>query len=425
MERPVPFIRRVRLKNYRSIELCDVWLSPLTVLVGPNGTGKSNFLDALAFVARALDTNLSAAVEERGGLPEFLRRVPHPTESFSIELEVEMLWESLSVTGIYGLEIGRHQETSFAVVREDCDLRWEGQRASWRRQGTSVRTGSGEPAAVVEPDRLYLPVAGSQLLQLGGLPGRPASNAPTPLSELFRGIAGMRFYNLGLDELRQPRPRSAGAFLGHRGEYLADVVGALTEDHGGYKERLDAYLTAVLDAAEPGGARIERWFSGPLDERGYTTVFLHTRAGVADREVAFGPTSMSDGTIRAAGVLAALFQPATLDGRVSLVGIEEPETALHPAAAGVLFDALTEASQHVQVVATSQSADLLDREDLDLTTVQPVSMERGQTVIGNVDRASRQIVEKRLHTLGELMRGNQVMPDSAPADQVTDPRAST
>jgi AAA15 family ATPase/GTPase len=53
-ERPVPFISRVRLKNYKSIAECDVRLGPLTILIGPNGTGKSNFLDALAFLARAL-----------------------------------------------------------------------------------------------------------------------------------------------------------------------------------------------------------------------------------------------------------------------------------------------------------------------------------------------------------------------------------
>lgn len=424
MERPVPFIRRVRLENYRSIESCDVWLSPLTVLVGPNGSGKSNFLDALAFIAHAVDTNLSAAVDERGGLPEFLRRVPHATESFSIEVEVSMLWGSLPVTGSYGLEIRRQQGVSFGIAHENCELQWERRRAGWQRQVTSVQATSGEPVAIAEPDRLYLPVAASQLVQLGELPSGFAPSVPTPFSELSRRLAGMRFYSLGLDELRQPRPTSAGALLGRRGEYLADVVGTLEREHGEQKERLDAYLAAVLGASEPGGARIDQWFSGPLDERGYTSVSLRTRTGVAGREVVFGPIGMSDGTIRAAGVLAALFQPAALDGRIPLVGMEEPETALHPAAAGVLFDALTEASQHVQVVATSQSADLLDREDLDLASVRPVTMERGRTVIGNVDSASRQIVEKRLHTLGELMRGNQVTPESAPTDQATDARAS-
>ena len=420
MERSIPFIKRVRLENYKSIESCDVRLSPLTVLIGPNGSGKSNFLDALSFVARALDTNLSTAIDERGGLPELLRRVPYATDSFSIELAVATLWGSLPVTGNYGLTIGRHGGTSFEVVREDCDLQWNGNRGSWRRQGSSVREGSGPPVAIIEPDRLYLPLAGSQL-PAGGLPGGPTTTVPTPFSELVRGLRGMRFYSLGLDELRQPKPKSAGALLGHHGEYLADIVGTLARDHREHKERLDAYLAAVLGAAEPGGARIEQWSSGPPDEQGYTFVQLHSRAGVADREVVFGPTSMSDGTIRAAGVLAALFQAATLDGRVPLVGIEEPETALHPAAAGVLFDALTEASQHVQVVATSQSADLLDREELDLSSVRSVTMERGLTVIGNVDAASREIVEKRLHTLGELMRGNQVTPDSAPGDGVTEP----
>ena len=86
--------------------------------------------------------------------------------------------------------------------------------------------------------------------------------------------------------------------------------------------------------------------------------------------------------------------------RVRLVGIEEPEIALHPAAAGVLFDALTEASERVQVVATSQGPDLLDRDDFDVSTVRAVTMEHGLTIIGEVDEASREIVEKKLYTLG-------------------------
>jgi predicted ATPase len=62
----VPFITRVRLRNYKSIASCDVRLGPLTILVGPNGSGKSNFLDALAFLARALETTPGEAINERG-----------------------------------------------------------------------------------------------------------------------------------------------------------------------------------------------------------------------------------------------------------------------------------------------------------------------------------------------------------------------
>ena len=49
------FIRRVVLKNYKSIAACDVQLHPLMFLVGRNGAGKSNFLDSLRFVADALN----------------------------------------------------------------------------------------------------------------------------------------------------------------------------------------------------------------------------------------------------------------------------------------------------------------------------------------------------------------------------------
>ncbi len=141
---------------------------------------------------------------------------------------------------------------------------------------------------------------------------------------------------------------------------------------------------------------------------GYRTVVLNT--SVDGERFDFGAEAMSEGTVRSAAVLAALFQPESLDGRLPLVGIEEPEIALHPAAAGVLFDALTEASEHVQVIATSQSADLLDREDLDPAVIRPVAMRDGLTIIGEVDDASQEIVRQKLYTLGELMRGNQLSP---------------
>jgi predicted ATPase len=413
--RPALFVTRVRLTNYKSIASCDVRLSPLTVLIGPNGSGKSNFVDALAFLARALETNLYAAVDERGGLPEILYRLPAPTDSFSIDLDVEVLSEKLPMTASYGFEVGRWRGDGFQVVRESCTVNSDQRGGSWRRHREAVEAGPhSQPVAIVEPDRLYLPVAGSQLAVSRTEGGFPGTAIPSPYTALLRGLSGMRFYSFGLDELRQPRPRSSAAILGRRGEYLADVIGALEQMGGGWKERLDAYLAAILGPALPQGVRLDQWFRGPSDERGYTFVQLLTPAGMDGRDVAFGPESISDGTLRAAGVLAALFQPATHDGRVQLVGIEEPETALHPAAAGVLYDALTEASEHLQVIATSQSADLLDREDLDVSAVRSVTMDRGRTVIGEVDAASREIVAKQIFTLGELMRGNQIHPEATP-----------
>ena len=192
------------------------------------------------------------------------------------------------------------------------------------------------------------------------------------------------------------------------------MLGALDGVRPELKERVDSYLSAVA----PGIERVDRYALGR-----YVTVVFRAVAAGAGEGTEFGPEAVSDGTIRAAGVLAALFQLAAVDGRIQLVGIEEPEIALHPAAAGVLFDALTEASEHVQVLVTTQSPDLLDRDDVDVSMVRAVTMRDGLTVIGDVDPASRQIVRDKLYTLGELMRGNQLSPDSAPSGQAAEPEA--
>jgi predicted ATPase len=309
----VPFIRRVRIKNYKSIAECDVRLGPLTVLVGPNGAGKSNFLDALAFMARALETTPAEVIDERGGLREILRRVPQRAESFSILVDTVIPWwpSSPEYRVTYGFEIASSnlRDSGFEVAKEECLV-----RGGESEDGFTLRNGSGD-----------------------------ISSSGTSFTA--KGIPDQ----LGID------------------------------------------------------CTIE-----PVSVGEYRTVSLKTR--VNGDEFEFSPLGMSEGTIRGAAVLAALFQPEALDGRLPLIAIEEPEAALHPAAAGALFDALTEAAEHVQIIAASQSADLLDREDFDVSAIRPVAMQDGLTVIGEVDDASREIAREKLMTLGELMRGNQLVP---------------
>src|SRR5215204_1980411 len=62
-----PFLRRVRIRGYKSIAFCDVTLEPLTILVGLNASGKSNFLDALAFLRDLMDMRATEAVNQRKG----------------------------------------------------------------------------------------------------------------------------------------------------------------------------------------------------------------------------------------------------------------------------------------------------------------------------------------------------------------------
>jgi predicted ATPase len=121
---------------------------------------------------------------------------------------------------------------------------------------------------------------------------------------------------------------------------------------------------------------------------------------------------MSDGTIRSLGVLTALFQPR-MDRRISVIGIEEPELTLHPAAAAVLRDALWDASRSAQVLVTSHSPELLDDRRVQDSELLSVVSEQGMTRIGPVDEVARSALRDRLFTAGELLRANQLAPDSS------------
>ena len=82
-------IKRVVLRNYRSIAHCDVELSPLTVIVGRNAAGKSNFVDALRFAKDALRNRLADALQMRGGFGDILwKESGELPQRFSIEIEL-------------------------------------------------------------------------------------------------------------------------------------------------------------------------------------------------------------------------------------------------------------------------------------------------------------------------------------------------
>ena len=61
----------ITIRNFRSIrEVVNLPLGRFHVLVGPNASGKSTFLDALHFVRDCLDVGPLKAVEKRG-VPDF------------------------------------------------------------------------------------------------------------------------------------------------------------------------------------------------------------------------------------------------------------------------------------------------------------------------------------------------------------------
>ena len=159
---------------------------------------------------------------------------------------------------------------------------------------------------------------------------------------------------------------------------------------------------------------VERKQIGPLE----TLEFRQDMAG-SKHPWRFPAQNMSDGTLRGLGVLVALFQ-GNRDVRPLLIGIEEPETALHPAASAALRAALMRAAEQTQIIVTSHSPDLLDDFSINANHFLAVLSEGGETRIGPLDDASRSVMRDHLFSAGELLRQNQLVPDQEYLDAQTE-----
>ena len=60
------------VRNYRSLRSVDIAPSGLTVIVGSNGSGKSNLYKALGLIAEAAQGRLAQAMLAEGGMPSAL-----------------------------------------------------------------------------------------------------------------------------------------------------------------------------------------------------------------------------------------------------------------------------------------------------------------------------------------------------------------
>jgi len=381
-----PVIHRVTIRNYLSIAACQVDLGRLMFLVGPNGSGKSNFLDALRFVADALRTSLDHALRDRGTIKEVRRRSGGHPNHFALRVDFTL---PAGQTGHYAFRIGAKPAGAYEVQQEECSIHSKealGPSHYFHVHSGRVESASVSPLPATLPDRLFLVAA-------SGIPEfRP----------VFDALSRIQIYNLNPDEIGAMQKPDPGDLLRRDGSNAASVLQQFSADA---RKRVTDNLSRIV----PGISDADAKTLGSQE-----TIEFRQAVKGQEHPWRFLAAAMSDGTLRAFGILLAVFQAsAARSGRVPpmLIGLEEPEIALHPAAATVLLSALREGSQHCQILVTSHSPDLLDNADIPTESILAVDNQDGLTRIGPLDEAGRAMLRERLFTPGELLRQNQLAPD--------------
>ena len=325
-------ITELNVKNYRSLKDVKLPLGRLTVLIGANGSGKSNILDVLRLV-KALGSDgqqLSSQFPARGGY----KQIVWGGDS-SQRIEISLSWNQAARNGTgqaYSLHFGHHVET-------DLDAEFTHEYLSITEQEGVVRSSSSE-----------YKVRGENKSSVSGVNpeysvvyavGRPRS---WPRSNLVESMRGWTFHRFDPQLMRRPQPVRKELQLTESGDNLSTVVHTLFSD-------ANPALPEIVDTLRACVPTVEELRS-PIVGDGETAVHLKERSV----PTAIGSWGLSDGTLLALALATALLTPEP----PSLLALEAPDVELHPNVMETLAEMLVLASQRTQVIATTHSPSLLD-----------------------------------------------------------------
>jgi predicted ATPase len=281
----------------------------------------------------------------------------------------------------YAFEVRATKNHGFEVLREQCVVHSEGAAPSWfDRSSKTFRSNVPGLRPALEPSSLGLPVVGGE-----------SNFAP-----VLRALAAMRSYSIEPAKLRELQDADGVAGLRADGSNTASVLQEIGRNSPGDLARIGELLTTIVANTR----RVQ-----PV-KHGKKLTLEFTQEWGKNKRLKFESFSMSDGTLRALGLLAAVYQrPAP-----SVLVIEEPEATIHPGAVGAILDLLRHAARQMQVIVTTHSPDVLDAEWLDDTNLRIVTWEEGATRILPLATGTTEALREHLMSAGELLRSNALRP---------------
>lgn len=338
-------LTNLSISGFRSIkELENLELGPLNVLIGANGSGKSNFISffkMLNWMTPSLG-NLQFYVEKAGGANAIL----HDGASITPQMKASLVFKTDRGKNEYSFRL--FHAAGDTLIFGDEQLRfipneWVGDR-KWIELGAGHREAKIINKAVEDATARFI-------------------------LNLMKQCIVYQFHNTSeTARIRQRWDTNDNRFLKEDGANLAPFLMRLRD----YKPKYYQRIVETIRLIAP-------FFSDFVLEPVGSSVLLQWREGGSD--LIFGSHQASDGTLRAMSLISLLLQPE--DEFPKVIILDEPELGLHPFAIEVVAGLLHSASLSTQIILSTQSAALIDY------------FEPNQIVV--VDRPNRQSTFARLN----------------------------
>ncbi len=382
------------LERFRSIPSACISFDNPTIFVGRNGSGKSNLVSALSFLADAMTAPLRTVLDRAGGLSAVRNRSSgrgHPPKvGMRVDLAVR---PSIAESSSYAFEIKSRPNHGFSVSREQCVV-LKGETRFWfDRNGTRLHSNvKGLEGLPIDDASLILPLVGSF----------------RSFWMVWRVLADLRVYAIDPGALRKMQGPDPGFVLRPDGGNAASVLREI-------EKRTPKTFALIADVLATIVSNLDG-VSVKAHGKNLALQFTQRWGTEKPRRLNFDASDMSDGTLRALGILTALFQ----HGGAVLIAIEEPEATIHPGAMESILDVLLAASDSTQIVMTTHSPELLDAKWITERHLRMVDWREGATHIAPVSDPSRTALQQHLMGAGELLRANALGP--APSESANHPR---
>ena len=314
-------LEAITLRGFKTIQgLENFRPRSLTILIGPNGVGKSNFISFFRMMSWALanQDNLALYVGQQGGASKLLHDGPNRTREIEAELTVRS-------------DVGENQYAFRLFFAAGDTLIFADERYRFSRTGGGVapwqETGAGH--------------SGPQLPAKAG-----ADMTARVILDILRRIVVYQFH----DTSDTARIRSRWVVNDNR--YLKEDAGNIAPFLLRLRERENWHYRRIVDNIR----LILPFFSDfeLIDEYGH--ILLAWRELGSDQ--VFDASQASDGMLRVIALVALLLQPG--ESLPDVLVLDEPELGLHPYAITVVAGLIGAVANSVQVIVATQSTALVD-----------------------------------------------------------------
>ena len=317
-------LKRIQVAGWKSIKNQTIEFTPLTLVIGANGAGKSNLLS----------------------LFKLLNSMFANTPGFRNYVALNGYADSLLHYGSKQTPVAEMELTFLTDAGETTYLaRWEagagGQLIFTEERVEFLRTGMHDPQ-IVDLGAGHLETSLIRFAEDGNPTARIAL-------QLLRSCRLFHFHDTSdSSAARKPCYVEANRFLYPDAGNLAAMLYLFRERHPTAFRRITATVRQMVPDFD--GFVLE---PSRLND---TQIFLNwTHKG---REYEFGPHQLSDGSLRFIALATLLLQPE--DKLPLLISLDEPELGLHPSALEILSGMAKAASLHSQLIFATQSSALLD-----------------------------------------------------------------